>query len=115
MGLFSRKPSIPPTGHPGDDQLLEMIARSKGGLESPRPWIHYLYCDDETGAATLEAGASEAGWLVQRVVPEYHGIVAERVDLAVNSETVPEIRRFFESLASAVPGGDYDGWEAAAG
>lgn len=115
MGLFSRKPSIPTTGHPGDDQLLGIIAQREGGLESPRHWVHYVYCDDEAGAAILEAGASEGGWLVERVAPEYHGVVAERVDLAVNPATVPEARRFFESLAATVPGGDYDGWEASAG
>ncbi|WP_332642260.1 ribonuclease E inhibitor RraB [Aeromicrobium sp.] len=117
MGIFGRKPAapqLPTTGHAGDDQLLAMIAQSDGGLEVPRHWLHYVYCDDNEGAAVLEAGAAAGGWTVQRVVPEHSGIVAEREDWPVNLETVPQVRAFFESLAASVPGGDYDGWEASA-
>lgn len=114
MGLFSRKPTFN-TGHPGDDQLLGMLAKAPGGLEEPRHWIHYVYCGDAAGADALEHGAVAAGWTVRRVVPEYHGIVAERSDLAITPERTVEVREFFERLAASVPAGEYDGWEASAG
>jgi len=112
MGLFSRKSAIQPTGHPGDDQLLGLLSKTPSGLGVPRHWLHYVYAADEAGAAHLEARASEAGWSVARVVPEYHGIVAERADLAVDRDSVIETRGFFELIASEVEGGEYDGWEA---
>lgn len=114
MGLFSRKPRAT-TGHPGDDQLLGMLAKAPDGLDTPRHWLHYVYCGDAAGADTLEREAVTAGWTVRRVVPEHHGIVAERSDLAITPSAVVEARAFFEKLAASVPGGEYDGWEASAG
>ncbi|MFT2815716.1 ribonuclease E inhibitor RraB [Leifsonia sp. A12D58] len=112
MRLFSRKPKSK-TGHPGDDQLLGIIATLAGGTAAPREWIHYLYCETDDGAGLLEAAASRAGWDVHRTAAGA-GIVASRADLAVNAETVRVQREYFEALASQVPGGEYDGWEAAA-
>ena len=114
MGFFSRKPSLT-TGHPGDDQLLGMLAKAPGGLDTPRHWIHYVYCGDAAGADILEREAVTAGWAVRRVVPEYHGIVAERSDRAITPAAVVATRAFFQRLAASVPGGEYDGWEASAG
>lgn len=115
MGLFSRKPSIEPTGDADDDQLLRLLARAPGGLDVERHWIHYLYCADDDGAAELQAKAEAAGWTVKRVVPEYHGIVAERHDLVINPDSTRSTREFFDALAASVDGGMYDGWEASAG
>ena len=117
MGIFRRKPTgpaLPSSGHEGDDQLLGFLSQTDGGLSATRHWVHYVYCDDESGAATMEATALAGGWDVRRVDPGHHGIIAERSDLAVNLETTPDVRRFFEGLARSVPGGDYDGWEASA-
>jgi len=118
MGLFSRKPkpqsvTFTPTGHSGDDQLLTIFGGTAGGFSAPRDWVHYIYCETAEGAAAMEAKAIEAGWTTKRVF-EGEGIVASRDDLAVNDVTVPAVRIFFEELAAGVPGGDYDGWEAAA-
>ena len=112
MGLFKRKQSSASMGHSGDDQVLEQLAQLGTEDQSPRLWEHFVYCDDEDGAAVLESGASATGWSVDRVAPEYHGIVAKRSDLPVNAKTVAEAREFFERLAASVPGGDYDGWGA---
>lgn len=101
------------TGQALDIELLSAIAAAPGGFTVARRWEHFVYCDDEMGAAVLEAGARAGWWAVRRVVPEYHGIVAERSDLRVCPESVPAARAFFERLAASVPGGDYDGWEAA--
>lgn len=111
MGLFKRKPKSK-TGHPGDDQLLELIATFDGGTSAPREWIHYLYCETNDGAIWLESAATRAGWDVEWV-ESGSGIVASRTDLAVDAETLRLQREYFESLASQVPGGDYDGWAAA--
>lgn len=113
MGLFDRRPNTS-TGHPGDDQLLGMLAKAPGGLEAPRHWLHYLYCGDAAGADTLEREAVAAGWTVRRVVPDYHGIIAER-RVAITPAAAVGTRAFFEKLAASVPGGEYDGWEASAG
>lgn len=112
MGLFKRKQPAASTGHSGDDQVLSQLTQLGNDDRSPRLWEHFVYCDDEDGAATLESGATAGGWSVERVVPEYHGIVAKRSDLPVNAKTVAEARGFFERLAASVPGGEYDGWGA---
>lgn len=115
MGLFRRTQPPPSSGHTGDDQTLKGLRNVGADDTTPRVWEHFLYCDDEEGAARLEAEASAAGWNVTRVDPAYHGIVAERSDLPVNATTVSEARQFFEGLTSNVPGGDYDGWGAEGG
>jgi len=112
MRFFKRKQAAASTGHSGDDMVLAQLASLGTDPRAPRFWEHFLYCDDETGAAVLERGASAAGWSVDRVAPGHHGIVAKRSDLPVNAETVAEARVFFERLASSVAGGDYDGWGA---
>ncbi len=104
-----------PSGVQLDIQLLWHIGQEPEGYTVARHWIHYLYCDDDAGAAVLEAGARAGWWAVRRVAPEYHGIVAERSDLVVNPDSVFAARQFFEALAASVPGGDYDGWEAQTG
>lgn len=114
MGIFKRKTSEPSTGHKGDDQTLAQLKKTGADFDTPRAWEHFVYCDDEAGAAILEQRAREGGWDVERVDPEYHGIVAKRSDLAVNPGTVTETRAFFENLAASVAGGDYDGWGAEA-
>lgn len=114
MGLFKKrtKTEAATTGHAGDHDVLSQLEGMGTDLSKPRLWEHFIYCDDEKGAARLEAAAVEAGWTVQRVVPEYHGIVASRSDLAVTPDEVKSAREFFEALARSVPGGDYDGWGA---
>lgn len=103
-----------PTGNSGDDQLLGMLNASGADRDTPRHWVHYIYCATESGADVLEVAAMAAGWDVSRVNPDHHGIIAERSDEPVNSQTVPKVRRFFEHLAESVAGGEYDGWEASA-
>ena len=111
MGSFRRRRPESLTGHAGDDQVLASLA-NVGDLSNPRLWEHFLYCDDEAGADVLEARAREAGWNVEQVDPQYHGIVASRSDRAVTPEAVTEARGFFEGRVAAVAGGEYDGWGA---
>lgn len=112
MGLFKRNRPSASNGHEGDEQVLRQLAKMGADEVAPRRWEHFVYCDDQQGAAKLKSAASAAGWTVELVVPDYHGIVAERSDLPVNPSTVKEARSFFEDLAGSVPGGDYDGWGA---
>lgn len=112
MGLFRRDEPLPSSGHPGDDEVLRQLQKYGADTTTPMVWEHFVYCDEEDGAARLEQAASEAGWTVQRVDPEYHGIVAKRSDLPVSPVTVAKARVFFENLADSVPGGEYDGWGA---
>jgi len=115
MGILKRKQPATTTGHAGDDQTLAALANVGADLETPRLWEHFVYCEDEPGAAILETQAREAGWDASRFADDHHGIVASRTDRPVNPETVVAAREFFETLASAVPGGDYDGWGAEGG
>ena len=79
MGLFTRRRSgRPSSGHAGDDQVLGQLEAMGADLSRSRLWEHFVYCDDEEGAAQLEAAAVDAGWDVQRVAPGDHGIVASR-------------------------------------
>jgi hypothetical protein len=115
MPLFRRKPSIPATGHPGVDRLLEEIAK-RSSLDAPRHWVHYLYFADEHGARSAAEVIGSAGWQLQRVEKAATGddwvVIAEQHDVVTSAEAVTEARLFFEGVASTTPGGDYDGWEA---
>lgn len=104
----------PYTGNPDDDELLSILARTAGGLDEPRHWVHYLYCRDEHDVSKVADACKAEGWLVRRVDEPDYGVVAERSDRAVSPSAVLETRLFFEAVASSVPGGDYDGWEAEA-
>lgn len=117
MALFKkRSPSLPSTGHAGDDQLLAILAAQHGPLEKPRHWVHYLYVADEPAARNAEQRIRAAGWEIQRVdaAAEGHGwvVIAERHEATLSAETVREARKLFETVAASAKGGDYDGWEA---
>ena len=120
MRLFRRSaipsPSLPSSGHAGDDLLLAEIA-ARSDLEAPRHWVHYLYLDDETQARGAARVVASAGWVVQEVDVAADGgsswvVVAEREAAVTTPETVREARRFFEGVAATHGAGDYDGWEA---
>jgi hypothetical protein len=117
MPLFRRRPTLPSTGHSGDDQLLGILSKH-GPLETPRHWVHYLYTADEASARDAAGVVERAGWQLQHVDPAAQGpgwvVVAERHDAVLDVDAVREARIFFEGVASSVRGGDYDGWEASA-
>ncbi len=114
MGLFTRRPPAPVTGHAADDAMLAQLARLRTDLTAPRRWDHFLYCADADGTRFLTARARHAGWQVEPMASGDEGIVASRSDLPVDASTVVEARAFFEALASQVAGGEYDGWGAEA-
>lgn len=116
MALFGRKPNpelaYPRTGNPLDDETMKQLALQGVNFDLPRDWVHYVYCETAEDADSIALVAGAAGWTVRRAATS-PGIVASRDDTPVNGQTVPEVRGFFEGLASRVKGGDYDGWEAA--
>lgn len=120
MGIFRRKPArrsgIAPSGHPGDDQLLMQIAQ-QSELSAGRHWIHYLYFAGEEAAHAAAAQISDAGWGIRRVDQSAGGgpewiVIADMHGAVITPETVGSARSFFEAVAAAHLGGDYDGWEA---
>jgi acyl transferase domain-containing protein len=117
MGFFSKRPAAATsTGHAGDDQLLAELAR-RGDLASPRQWVHHLYLANEEDARGAAAEVLGRGWDLQQVAVSAAGgpewvVIAEKHDAVTTPGAVREARLFFEGVAAAYPGGDYDGWEA---
>ena len=119
MGIFRRKPSpgasLAPTGHAGDDELLAQIAQHSD-LEAGRHWVHYVYVADEDAARRAAEQVTAGGWDVQRVDRSASGgpawvVIAEQHGAVTTPDAVRTARQFFESVAAAHRGGDYDGWE----
>jgi hypothetical protein len=119
MGVFRRKPSTPsltPTGHAGDDELLAQIAQHSD-LEAGRHWVHYVYVAHEDAARRAAEQVAEGGWDIQRVDLSADGgsawvVIAEQHGAVTSPDAVRTARQFFESVAASHPGGEYDGWEA---
>jgi hypothetical protein len=113
MGLFKRGTRFD-TGHTGDDDLLSRISKYSD-LDEPRHWVHYLYCQDESAAREAAGEIRAGGWDIQSTEPAAQGpgwvVIAEKHDVVTSATAVRAARAFFESVASRVSGGDYDGWE----
>ncbi|WP_291057831.1 hypothetical protein [Herbiconiux sp.] len=64
----------------------------------------------------MATAASKGGWDLQRVAEAASGtgwvVIAEPRGVILTPDTVISARTFFERLATTVPGGDYDDWEA---
>jgi hypothetical protein len=97
-----------------DLATIAAVERAGADLNVPRETRHYLYFatqEDARHAAeelarpyrqvTVQPAATGRKWLAE-VVQQV------RVDI----DSISELRREFEA-ATALPGGDYDGWEAA--
>jgi hypothetical protein len=120
VGIFRKKsesaPVIPSTGDADDDQLLWRIAQ-QSDLAVGRHWVHYVYFANEGAARAAAAQIIASGWDVQRVDQSADGgpewvVIAEQHGVVTSPEAVRNARMFFESVAAAHSGGDYDGWEA---
>jgi hypothetical protein len=104
----------PSTGHAGDDKVLQILVQRGANLAQPRNIRHYLYGQSaETLAGPAERLRAD-GYTVA-VTPAATGTnflcLAERVQV-VDYATTASDRKRFEIVASQVPGGEYDGWEA---
>lgn len=115
MAWFKRGKSGFDTGHRGDDELLTQLSK-QSNLDDPRHWLHYLYFQDENTAHQATGQIRAGGWDIQTVESAADGpgfvVIAEKHDAVTSPDAVRDARAFFESLASRVNGGEYDGWEA---
>lgn len=116
MSWLRRKTSLPSTGHPGDDRLLQRIAQ-QSSLTARRHWLHYLYFPDEPSARSAAEVIRRAGWDLHEVDVAADGseswvVIAEKQAAVTDAESVRAARTFFEGVAASAPGGEYDGWEA---
>ncbi len=107
---------MPSAGNPGDDQLLAHIAQHSN-LDAGRHWVHYVYFANEDAAHAAAVQIRSGGWDIQRVDKSADGgpewvVIAEKHGAVTSPVAVRDARQFFESVAAAHPGGDYDGWEA---
>jgi hypothetical protein len=96
--------------------LLAQIAQ-QSDLATRRHWVHYVYFANESAARAAAAQIIASGWDIQRVDQSADGgpewvVIAEQHGVVTSPEAVRNARMFFESVAAAHPGGDYDGWEA---
>jgi hypothetical protein len=115
MGIFGRLLGRRRTDKRALDlATIAAVARAGADLNVPRETRHYLYFANEQTAG--EAGQALARPFrevtVDRAPKGSKWLVLVVQQLAVNIETVTELRREFEA-ATDVPGADYDGWEAA--
>jgi hypothetical protein len=105
------------TGNADDDEILRQIA-ARTSLSDPRSWKHYIYTADEGSAQQLAGPLLRFGWQVEIFAPnEDEGddkflVVAEMTDVVLTVDLVRSTRELFERIVSALPGADYDGWEA---
>lgn len=117
MGIFRRNkrpaPVVPSTGHPGDDQLLALIARDVG-LDAVQDWTHYVYFAREETARAAALDIQGSGWDIRSVEPSPDRrwvVIAGREVDGIDPEAVRDARAYFERLAATRPRGEYDGWE----
>jgi hypothetical protein len=103
------------TGDPEDDELLRHIA-ARSRLDQPREVKHFLYVRDEEAAQTVARPLAMTGWEAEIFAPEATGepylVTAARDRVVLTAELVRSSRELFQSIVSAVPGSEYDGWEA---
>jgi regulator of RNase E activity RraB len=124
MAIFRRRQSKPrhkvlnrfdPSDMAEADRLtLEALVERGADLANERNVRHYLYGDSLEALRTAASRLEDAGYAVQvgraATGPQFLAMAEQRQLL--NAETAAQARQLFESLASEIPGGDYDGWEA---
>lgn len=98
-----------------DREVLDGLVDAGADLDESREVRHYLYFDGEAPARDAASRAERAGWATtvnepSSDIPQW-AVEAVR-EATLTPEFVEESTDFFEGLAD-VPGGDYDGWEAA--
>jgi regulator of RNase E activity RraB len=122
MGLFRRRSPRPRPSNglsPLDAQLVTQLRTQGTDLDTPRHVLHYSYFADRDTAEQAAAAAGAQGWSTTvgeplEQFPDQWPMRAERPDVVLSDDVVRASTEFFEGLAAA-HGGEYDGWEAAAG
>jgi regulator of RNase E activity RraB len=98
--------------------LLDQLMKLGSDLTQPRHVIHFSYAPSPEAQASMAGEARDRGFEVEagEPLPAYPGDWPVRCEqtVALHPELVRDNTDFFEDLA-ARHGGEYDGWEAAAG
>lgn len=118
MGISWRslrdKTGLASSGDAIDDELLADIAR-RSDINAPREWAHYLYFVDETAARAAAVDVAAAGWRIKTVEPSAgprpKWLVIAETHAVTTHTAVRDARLFFNGIAAAHPGGEYDGWD----
>lgn len=100
-----------------DQMVIDQLRDLGSDMDQPRDTRHYLYFRKRHVADEVGRGLSERGYKIE-VAPgatdEETWLVLASHDLVVTIDSISLIRSSLEKLA-AEHGGEYDGWEAAAG
>jgi len=99
-----------------DAQVIEALRRSGADLAQPREVIHYLYFGTEPATHAAVVRLDRDGRFVHAVIDPDTGKSSVKVThtAVVTLDAIHALRAEFEA-AAAEGGGEYDGWEAAAG
>jgi len=102
------------TGDADDDEVLRQIAH-RSSLDSPRHWVHFLFCRDEASAKAVAALVAAAGWSTEIDYEADNAdwrVSAAQLEIVLCADAVRRARTFFEDAATNVAGVFYDGWHA---
>jgi Regulator of ribonuclease activity B len=97
-----------------DAATIEAVRQAGARLENPRETLHCLYFAHEADARTAGASLERDGRTIE-IRPAAIGgkwLVLVTQEMIVSPASIATARQEFER-ASAVPGAEYDGWEAA--
>jgi hypothetical protein len=113
MGLFKRETPSPIMMADRDAVTLAQLVKAGAILTNRRNIRHYLYASNEAATSGAATTLRAEGFNVDsRQAGGIWVLVAEREEV-VDSTSVAASRKLFERFATAMDGGEYDGWEAA--
>jgi hypothetical protein len=101
----------------GRFSLQQIVARTTS-IDEPREWQHFLHVPSQEQARSVAGPPEDFGWSVSIVPPrklarrEPWCVVAEMRNVVLTADLIRSTRELFESLAAALPGAEYDGWQA---
>lgn len=117
MGFLDRFRQKPPPGPELDLLILRQLEGRGADLTRSRHILHFLYFADEAAAKRAVSAIESAGYEVTLTGPDEDPArwsVRAEATRVVDYSTVAGYRTRFEQIADEY-GGEYDGWEAAAG
>jgi Regulator of ribonuclease activity B len=107
------------TGDDEDDEILRQIA-ARTSLDLPRDCKHFLLVPDEAAAEMAAGPLTDIGWEVTIGYSDGDDdgqgpawcVFAEVKGVVLTPAFVRSTREMFEKVAAAIPGAEYDGWQA---
>jgi regulator of RNase E activity RraB len=105
-------------GNDEDDEILRQIA-ARTSLDLPRDCEHFLLVPDEDTAEMAARPLIDFGWEVTIGYSDGGDdedpawcVFAELKGVILTPALVRSTREMFEKIAAALPGAEYDGWQA---